>query len=462
MYLFERRDLKPRRLAWRDRAHRLLQILAFGAVALATAGFSVSVIVAATDPDWVGTPPTNISNSGTRKTLHPAIAAGPPGQVLVAWNDLAPGETKSDIYVTRSDDHGKSWRASPTRVWDTTAKSQLPDIAIAGDKTLIAWTEQTGTGNDATFTVYEAELASGDTRPVPIPEGPSRITTGPRLAANAKGSDTLHIVFNAGQIFSHIFYSSRLLTDAIWPTATQIYTSTNSMSWSPALDVGPDGAELHVVWEEKPFGSDRNVWYMHGSIGSPDVSWSPPLKLSGETTSVKPDLAVSSDGNVHIVWGEADSEQISAAYYVRYCHFDPDKETCFESKRVDARPVYVNEISPTESSPRLALWEDNDQIHLCVTWHGFREGESAEDIFVSCSEDGGETWQSASIMSPLPEGVTESADISIWPSIVFDASGTLHGVWQQRVDIVSAESYYEIYYAHAMNRVFLPLITRNG
>jgi hypothetical protein len=65
-------------------------------------------------------------------------------------------------------------------------------------------------------------------------------------------------------------------------------------------------------------------------------------------------------------------------------------------------------------------------------------------------------------MSPLPQGVAGSVDISIWPSIFFDGSGTLHGVWQQRVDIVSAESYYEIYYAHAMNRVFLPLTIRNG
>jgi hypothetical protein len=431
-------------------------------VILAAAGFSVSAVVVSTDPDWIGSASTNISNSETRQTLHPAIAAGPSGQVVVAWNDLPPGESKSDIYITGSNDSGKSWPATPSREWDTTAKSQLPDIAIAGNQTFVAWTEQTGTGNDATFTVYQAKLGSSDTRIIPIPEGPSRITTGPRLAASVEGPDRLHVVFNAGQTFSHIFYSSRLLAD-VWPAATQIYTSTNSMSWSPALDVSPDGIDLHVVWEEKPFGTDRIVWYMPGKVtGSDDVSWSPPIKLSGETNSVKPDLAVSSDGNVHIVWGEADSEQISAAYYVRYCLFDPDQKSCLESKRVDIRPVYVNEIRPTESSPRLALWEDGDQVHLCVTWHGFREGESAEDIFVSCSKDGGKTWQPASIMSPLPQGVTELVDLSIWPSIVFHPSGTLHGVWQQRVDIEDTGSYHEIYYSHSMNRVFLPLITRNS
>jgi hypothetical protein len=199
-----------------------------------------------------------------------------------------------------------------------------------------------------------------------------------------------------------------------------------------------------------------------GTATGSDVSWSSPIQLSSQTTSVKPDLAASSDGNVHLVWGEAESEQTSAAYYVRYCRYDPGQDSCSESKRVDAQPVYVNEISPTESSPRLTLWEDGGQVHLCVSWHGFRKGETAEDALVSCSEDGGKTWQPARTMSPLPDGVAASADISIWPSIVFDPHGTLHGVWQQRVEIVSAEPYYETYYAHSMNRVFLPLTIRNG
>jgi hypothetical protein len=280
-------------------------------VALAATGFSGSAIVATADPDWIGSAPKNISNSGTRKTLHPAVAAGPSGEVVVAWNDLPPGESKSDIYIIHSDDRGKSWPATPTRVWDTAAKSQLPDIAIAENETFIAWTEETSQGDGTTIiTVHEADLG-GDFRTIQTETGTSsRIPTAPRLVAS---SNRLHVVFNAGDMFSHVFYSSRALSETAWPPAEQIYTSIGSMSWFPALAVSQagQGLTIHVAWE-KLSGEGRSVWYMSGTAGDSDVSWSSPIPLSSETTSVKPDLAVSSDGNVHIVWGEADSEQTSA------------------------------------------------------------------------------------------------------------------------------------------------------
>lgn len=456
MCSFYRRDLKPHYSPWRARARKLLRVLAFGAVALVAAGFSTGAITAATDPNWIGTAPINISHSETRKTLHPAIGVGPSAQIVVAWNDLPPGESKPDIYVTQSADGGKNWYPS-SRVLDTDAKSQLPDVAVARGKVFIAWTEERShSDGTTTLTVHETDL-EGNSRSIQTETGTaSGIPTAPRLAASP---DRLHVVFNAGEKFSHIFHASRALADTAWPPAERIHSTTDSMAWFPTLAVSPDGEDLHVVWEELSV-SGRSVWYMYGAAAGSHVSWTDPRRLSRDATSVKPDVAVSSDGNVHVVWGEADTR--GGSYFVRYCRYHPTGESCSQSKRVDPRPVYVNEISPTESSPRLALWEDSDRVRLCVAWHGFREGESAEDTLVSCSEDGGDTWQPPRTMSPLPEEVPESADISIWPSVVFDAAGNLHGVWQQRVDIISAQSDYEIYYAHAINCVFLPLVIRNG
>jgi hypothetical protein len=338
------------------------------------------------------------------------------------------------------------------QVLETVAKSQLPDVVVAEGRIFVAWSEE----SDKTFTIHEAELGS-DSRSIPIPEtdAPSDISTGPRLAA---GPDRLHVVFNAGQQDSHIFHSSRH-PGAAWPEATRIYASPEgSLSWFPALAVSPDGEDLHVVWERLS-AEGRSVWYMYGTAAGSGVSWASPLKLSANIASVKPDVATSSSGDIHVVWGEADAAQNS--YYVRYRRYDASRKIWLDVKRVDPRPVYVNQISPTESTPRLALWEDDDRGNLCVTWHGFREG-GAEDALLSCSQDGGETWQPARTMSTLPEGIPEYADISIWPSITFDGSGTLHGVWQQRVDITGQGSSYEIYYAHAMNCVFLPLVIRSG
>jgi len=46
-------------------------------------------------------------------------------------------------------------------------------------------------------------------------------------------------------------------------------------------------------------------------------------------------------------------------------------------------------------------------------------------------------------------------------SAVFDASGRLHVVWQERAG-ENVRDDYEIYYSRAMSRVYLPLVMRSG
>ncbi len=448
--------------------HSSLRPLALCILALVAAGLCSAAAVAATDPDWFGTVPANISQSDTGETLHPAIAVGSSGLTVAAWSDPPAEGSSSDVYLTRSDDAGGRWSAPAPLSPVPTSTQQLPDALItAEDQIFVAWAEKHSDDTPTTFTVHEGQPGSTP-RLIPVPEGdaPSRWTTGPRLAA---GPDRLHVVFNAGtQASSHIHYSSRPLTETTWPTATRIYTSTGgNPAWFPALAVSADGTDLHVVWEEKPFGAARSVQYLHGTFQESSLEWaSAPLKLSSDVNSVKPDLALSSRGDVHVVWAEADSEQ--DPYYVAYRRYDAGEESWTAARRIDPRPVGVNQISPNESAPRLALWERGHRVRLCVAWHGFRideeeEAESdAEDVLLSCSHDSGDTWQPPRRMSAFPEGQTESDEPSVRPSIAFDAAGILHAVWQQRIEADDDEWSYQIYYAREMNRIFLPLVLRNG
>jgi hypothetical protein len=433
-------------------------------VILALAGLTTGLAVAATDPDWAGTAPVQLSQSNTRETYQPVIATGPSGQMAVTWSDQPTETSKSDIYLTYTEDRGNTW-STPEVISPTASKSQLPSAVIARGNIFVAWSEERAL-TSTTFTIHEAEPTT-EPRAVPIPgtDSPSGITTGPRLAA---GPARLHVVFNAGKVGtpdSHILHASRRLTETTWPTAKRVYTSTQGLSWFPALAVSPDGEDIHVVWEKMILGSGRYVMYMRGTVNDAVVSWASPITLStGITLSVKPDIAVSASGDAHVVWGEVnkESDSTSSHSYVRYRRYEVNSKEWTSAKRIDSQAVYVNEINPTDTAPRMSMWEQNGQVTLCVAWHGFREGESAEDVLISCSQDSGDTWASPRTMSPTPDGVEQNVDISIWPSIAFDSSGTVHGVWQQRVEIINETSYYETYYTHALHQVFLPLVTRSS
>lgn len=436
------------RLAW------LFALLAVGLVA--------GVSVAASDPDWDGTEPENISMSALNLARQPVIAGGPSGRMAVAWSDLRSGETRRNIYAVLSDDNGHTWSAAPEAVARTADDSLLPDALAVGDRNFVAWVDR-----DPPAAVYEAERTGTGTwekRRIPSPVPLSAMW--PCLAA---GAGRLHVVFNAGgRNQPDILYAARPLAAAAWPTATVVYTHTGTGSWFPKLAIGPDESTLHMVWEERASVDVRAIMYMSGTVNGAGVDWSSPLTLSaGTTLSLWPDIVADSDGNLHVVWGE--QVGTGAVYqreqYVRYARYDAASGLwSIKEGPIDLNPVKVNELRPTDIAPSLALLESgrasgDKQVTVCVAWYGFREGgqvEPAEEVLLSCSENGGQSW-------PPPQNVSRSPgqdEISIAPSIAFDSWGRLHSVWEEHVGD-SVIYNYEIFHTYALSKVFLPFMMRN-
>jgi hypothetical protein len=427
-------------------------------VALLAAGLMAGVSIAATDTDWDGTEPKNISDSPLNRAWQPVIAAGPSGRMVVAWSDQRLEGGPRSIYTASSDDNGRTW-STPTVVVDTADKSVLPGAAIVGDQVFVAWYDQAST-YPYTTTTYEAEVVNRAVRRIPQP--PSSTSTRPSLAP---GAGKLHIVFSGGTSNKpDIRYATRPLTATAWLTATVVHTHTHTGtgSWNPALAVSSERKTLHVVWEERASLSERVIMYMRGGVNGDGVDWAPPLTLSaGTTLSLWPAIAADSAENLHVVW----VEQVGTGglqekdQYIRYVRYDADLGSWSTAMQIDPEPVRVNERNPTDSTPSLTVLDADNQVTVCVAWHGFRKGEyvePAEEVLLSCSRDGGQSWSTPQNVSRTPGAEA----ISILPSIMFDAMGQLHGVWQERVG-ASAISDYQIYHAHALSRVFLPLVARN-
>jgi hypothetical protein len=342
--------------------------------------------------------------------------------------------------------------------------SEFPSAAFADDQAFVAWIEKwehvvvPGVYTETIRSLYEAESGVGLARRIPCPVITSTQFTRPRLAANVD-EGKLHVVFNAGQSSSDIFHAARALTATTWPTATQVHTHTLGSlgSYYPALAVGPGGETVHVTWEERHSPAVRAVMYMSGTVGGGDVDWSSPITLSkGITISIYPVIAADSGGNLHVAWGEEVKVDTETHKHVRYTRYNAPGHSWSDPQRINLEFMKINQLKPTDLIPSLALWEE-DGVTVCVAWHAFQEGMQAEEIVLSCSEDGGQSWET-------PQNVSRSpleTELSISPAIAFDDLGMLHAAWQEHVsdDVVFD---YEIYYAHTMpSSVCLPLVMKD-
>jgi hypothetical protein len=278
------------------------------------------------------------------------------------------------------------------------------------------------------------------------------------LAASAGG---LHVAFNAGSP-SRILYAARPLTSTAWPTATVIYTPTADFqlgSLFPTLALDSDDETLHLAWIDIGLGI-RAIRYMRWGTGgayTETLSQEAPVGTSWGL----PSIAADSAGNLHVTWEEevGTGSAESRDRYVRYTRYDANSASWTTPTRVYSESVRVNADDPRNIVPALTWMEQDGEITVCIAWHGFRASVSepvgAEEVLLSCSEDGGQSWPS------LPDNVSRSPEVekvSIMPSIAFDSLGRLHGVWQERSQFL----HYEIYHAYSLgHQVFLPLVVRS-
>jgi hypothetical protein len=91
----------------------------------------------------------------------------------------------------------------------------------------------------------------------------------------------------------------------------------------------------------------------------------------------------------------------------------------------------------------------------CIAWHGFRPDVvvEAEEIYLSCSTDRGDTWGAAANVSHSPDV------ISIRPVLAIGEDGILNMAWQE-LSGSDPLSEYQIHYARSLPYgVMMPLVS---
>jgi hypothetical protein len=417
---------------------------------------SSGVSVQENDYFWMGwSLPVNVSQCPTNQATYATLGTTGGGQTLyLAWTDGR--EAYKDIYYASSADGGWQWE-TPQSVLTTAADSWRPSMVMSGTTPLLAWAETTSPLDRETY-----QLALGAVSPAIVPNAHSTLAYAPRLAWGAGGELHLTLQGGLGTTQSDILYSHRAAGATAWPTATLVFTHTASGSSNPALAVSADGQTVHLVWQENFSGDQSEIYYLRGQQSGEEVLWETPVSLSGGITrSVRPAIVawtaptatgkVVAGETIHVAWAEqmAGFEQ----QYVRYSRSDDGGLDWSAPERIASEPLSVNNVAPTDIAPTLAVSPSGIP---CVAWHGFRPDAAfeAEEIYLSCSTDGGARWAAPVNVSRSPE------TISIRPVLAIGSNGILNVAWQELAGSDPVNE-YQIYYARSLPyAVMMPLVRK--
>ncbi|MCK4420643.1 hypothetical protein KAW48_02510, partial [candidate division WOR-3 bacterium] len=171
-------------------------------------------------------------------------------------------------------------------------------------------------------------------------------------------------------------------------------SNTDSLSSRPAMCMDKRNW-LHVVWEDRTPGN-YDIYYAYYN----GTSWADTQNVSHGLTCWRPDVAVDTLNNVHVVWGDYDIGKIM------WTMFDGNSWTT---------PTSISDDVPYScQGPEMDVSLVTNYVH-CV-WHNL----GAADIWHSFYN--GNTWS-------IPENVSNDADDSAWPDVVVDSLGRIHLIW---------------------------------
>lgn len=389
------------------------------------------------------TSPIQISNS--THALDPVIAQASNGKIYIAWRDDGSGLYPYNIYRSVSTNEGRSW-SSPLPVASTPGNSGNPSLVISGTLARVAWSDLVS-GLD--FKIYQADIDEGT--PVVVPDVYKRVAYCPSMAAGRDGE--LHMVFT-GKISSEparVLYTRRPAGAGEWITPTVIYAADGE-SFNPSLAISADRDKLYLVWSQQVNVTNYYVMYMQGTIGAGGVvTWTEAIAISTpDSHTWRPYIAAAPNGDLHVVWSERDPQ---AGIYLHYNRYTGGAW----QGRVDIGggiAYEVNQNTPFSLMPAIAINADGSLI--CVTWNALPSAAAVgEDLFLTCSEDGGTTW------SPREQLTDSPSTISTHPAILIDRD-QVHLAWQEQTG-ESATYDYQVFYAHYLGyNVFMPLVLRQA
>jgi hypothetical protein len=214
------------------------------------------------------------------------------------------------------------------------------------------------------------------------------------------------------------FFLFAQFVQADWTPAKRL-TSNSGSSLVPDIAVDSSG-NLHVVWTDDTPGN-AEIYYRKSTNGG--TSWTASQRLSYTPGySSNPTIAIDSFGNPHAVWWDT-TPGVSEIYYKK----STDGGTTWSPTR------RLTWTSGWSYDPVIAV-DSFGTLHL--VWEDWTPMNP--EIYYKKSSDSGDTWIPGKI-------ITWTAGNCWSPDIAIDLSNNLHVVWEDN------SVHFEIYYKKSMD-----------
>ncbi|HEV8404484.1 MAG TPA: hypothetical protein VGQ13_01130 [Nitrososphaera sp.] len=167
---------------------------------------------------------------------------------------------------------------------------------------------------------------------------------------------------------------------------------------SEHADVGVNGSNVYVVWQDDTSGQHEILFARSGDSGA---TFSEPVvigKSEQDGLSITPDIAVSG-GSVYVVWADYDSQEQSAVAF----RSSNDSGKTFGSKMI------LGNYSGENAHPHVAVF-GND---IYVSWITNAQEEFTGDLLIARSTDGG-AFESTVVSKDAIGAVMASSNSSLY------------------------------------------------
>ncbi len=222
-----------------------------------------------------------------------------------------------DVYGVRLDCDGTA-RVPPFRINTTDHNDVDPTLVVSGDRMLVAWQTDTGTGVNnmqLPYRVYGVDgqaVMSADSllrttrggQPVPgntwLPEV-AALPNGFAIAGARALEDASGLQAFVQRLDDDGGLDGATLDASFFPVSSQSY---------PTLAAAPDGTLYLAFAQALPPDYDDAVYYTALAPGATQASPLPAVLADQRAAAAGPDLARGPDGQVYLAFGDADAEMI--------------------------------------------------------------------------------------------------------------------------------------------------------